>query len=578
MRLKPIYTLPSNELIPNFWDIIALILVLLIIVAFGWAGSEMTLPFKLGHAIHISLSPSQLPFYAIQTVLRMFIALACSFLFTIVVATLAAKNKRAGKLIIPLIDILQSVPILGYLSITITGFIALFPNSMLGPECAAIFAVFVSQVWNMTLSFYQSLITIPSELREATEVYQLSGWQRFWRLELPFAMPSLLWNAMMSMSGGWFFIVAAEAISVANQNITLPGIGSYISLAILDKNLHAIIYAIITMLIVILIYDQLFFRPLIAWSQKFKLTDIPDDTASSWLLTLWQRTRIINKAVAPLTILWDHFINNRLMNCHSKTAHKHSKTQLKTSTLGNLIWYGVVTVITIICLVMIYRFIYNKLPISDTWHVIILGAYTALRVFALIILYSIVWVPIGVWIGMRPKAAQIIQPLAQFVAAFPANLFFPIAVVLIVSLHLNFEIWCAPLMILGTQWYVLFNVIAGASSIPKEIKLAAKNMQLRGWLKWKRFLLPAIFPFYLTGAITAAGGAWNASIVAEIINWGHHTLIAKGLGSYITLNTTEGHFAKIALGIVIMCLWVIVINLLLWRPLYKYAETRFRLG
>ncbi len=577
MRFKSIYALPSNELIPNAWDALAFLLVLLIVLAFGWAGSKMMLPFQLGHIIPISLSPTQLPGYALQTVLRMFIALACSFLFTIVVATMAAKSKRAEKLIIPLIDILQSVPILGYLSITITGFIALFPNSMLGPECAAIFAVFVSQVWNMTLSFYQSLITIPSELREATEVYQLSGWQRFWRLELPFAMPSLLWNAMMSMSGGWFFIVAAEAISVANQNITLPGIGSYIALAIEHKSLHAIAYAIIAMLVVILVYDQLFFRPLIAWSQKFKLTDIPDDTASSWVLTLLQRTRLVNRLLIPLHIVSDACLNNRLFNRPSRIRDRIERTR-KTSWLSNAVWYLIVITICVTCLVLVYRFIYTRLPLSDTWHVLVLGAYTALRVSVLIIICSCIWVPIGVWMGLRPKVAQIIQPVAQFVAAFPANLFFPIAVVLIVSLHLNFEIWCSPLMVLGTQWYILFNVVAGASSIPKEIKLVAKNMQLKGWLKWKRFLLPAIFPFYLTGAITAAGGAWNASIVAEIINWGHHTLIAQGLGSYITLNTTEGHFAKIALGIVVMCAWVILFNLLLWRPLYKYAETSFRLG
>ena len=576
MNKRSFYALPSADLLPNRWDVLAILLVVGLIMLFAWAGSHMTLPFHLGQQPKITLTPSALPLYALQTVLRMFIALALSFVFTFVVATAAAKSARAGKIIIPLIDILQSVPILGYLSITVTGFIALFPGSMLGPACAAIFAVFVSQVWNMTLSFYQSLTTIPGELREATQVYQLSPWQRFWRLEVPFAMPGLLWNAMMSMSGGWFFIVAAEAISVANQNIMLPGIGSYIALAIDHKDLIAITYAIIAMLVVILLYDQVFFRPLIAWSSKFRLTDMPDDSAESWLLTLLQRTRILQHVGVAIGQVADSIVNTPLLRRRkAPPPTQHLMADTPPSLQSNVLWYCLLVVCFGISIGLIWHFIYRQLPVSDTWHVILLGAYTGIRVFVLIVLCSVIWVPVGIWVGMRPKVAQKVQPLAQFIASFPANLFFPLAVFVMVMWHLNFEIWCAPLMILGTQWYILFNVIAGASGIPKEIKLAAKNMQLHGWLKWKRFLLPSIFPYYVTGAITAAGGAWNASIVAEIINWGHRTLIAQGLGSYISLNTTQGHFAKIALGVVIMCLWVIVINLLVWRPLYKHAQNRY---
>ena len=576
MNKRSFYALPSADLLPNRWDVLAILLVVGLIILFAWAGSHMTLPFHLGQQPKITLNPDALPLYALQTVLRMFIALTLSFVFTFVVATAAAKSARAGKIIIPLIDILQSVPILGYLSITVTGFIALFPGSMLGPACAAIFAVFVSQVWNMTLSFYQSLTTIPGELREATQVYQLSPWQRFWRLEVPFAMPGLLWNAMMSMSGGWFFIVAAEAISVANQNIMLPGIGSYIALAIDHKDLVAITYAIIAMLVVILLYDQVFFRPLIAWSSKFRLTDIPDDSAESWLLTLLQRTRILQHVGDTIGQVADSIVNMPLLRRRTAPPPtQHLMADTPPSLLSNFLWYGLLITCFGISMGLIWHFIYRQLPISDTWQVILLGAYTGMRVFVLIVLCSVIWVPVGIWVGMRPKVAQKVQPLAQFIASFPANLFFPLAVFVMVMWHLNFEIWCAPLMILGTQWYILFNVIAGASGIPKEIKLAAQNMQLHGWLKWKRFLLPSIFPYYVTGAITAAGGAWNASIVAEIINWGHHTLVAQGLGSYITLNTNQGHFAKIALGVVIMCLWVIVINLLVWRPLYKHAQNRY---
>ncbi len=578
MKTFASYKQPGVILLPNLWDIAALLLVLSLLTAIAMAGSRMNLPFHLGQQITLSLNPTNLPLYALETVLRMFIALFLSFIFSLVVGTLAAKSERAGKIIIPLIDILQSVPILGYLSVAIVGFIALFPGSMLGPECAAIFVVFTSQVWNMTLSFYQSLRTIPNELREATQVYQLSAWQRFWRLEAPFAMPGLLWNAMMSMSGGWFFIVAAEAISVAGQNITLPGIGSYISLAIGDKNLGAIGWAILAMLIVILLYDQLFFRPLVTWSERFRYSDMTDEKSSSWLLTLWQRTRILKKCSDFFGYMTNYFINLPLFPRNLEHIPKqHKMADHQPSLLNKSLWYGLLLIIAAVAAIATYRFIYQNLPFNITWHVILLGAYTAMRVFVLILICSFIWLPIGVWIGMRPKVAQYIQPIIQILAAFPANLFFPLFVMLIVNFHLSMNIWSAPLMVLGTQWYILFNVIAGASAIPKELKLAAKNMGLRGLLKWRRFLLPSVFPFYVTGAITAAGGSWNASIVAEVIHWGHTTLIAKGLGAYISQNTTEGHFAKIALGVVIMCLWVTVINFLFWRRLYYFAERKYQL-
>lgn len=577
MLYRIFYTQPGIKLLPNRWDILALLLVACMLMALAWAGSRMDLPFQLGQPIAISLNPGELPLYALETTIRMFIALLFSFLFTFIVSTIAAKSQRAGRFLVPLIDILQSVPILGYLSITIAAFIALFPGSLLGPECATVFVVFTSQVWNMTLSFYQSLRTIPNELNEATRVYQLSGWQRFWRLEVPFAMPGLLWNAMMSMSGGWFFIVAAESISIANQQITLPGIGSYIALAITTKNLPAIFYAIITMLIVILLYDQLFFRPLIKWSEKFRLTDIPDDSSHSWVLTLLQRTRLLQKVGTGISGLSNALVNAR-WPCKLTMSRRLSSREAKPSILSSIIWYGLATLLMTLLAIFLWHFIYATVPFGETWHAFVLGSYTALRVFILIILCSLVWVPIGVWVGMRPGIAQYVQPIAQFLAAFPANLFFPIFVVMIVRFNLNVEIWTAPLMVLGTQWYILFNVIAGASRIPKELKLAAENMQLSGWLKWKKFLFPAIFPFYVTGAITAAGGSWNASIVAEVVQWGHTTLVAQGLGAYITQNTIMGNFPKIALGVVVMCFWVTIVNLLFWRKIYKYAETRYSLN
>lgn len=572
---KSIYSQPHVRLLPNFWDIIAFMFVVIILALFAWAGHAMQMPFHLGKAIPISLNPRSLPSYAVQTSVRMFIAMGFSILASLSIGTLAAKNKRAEKILIPLIDILQSVPILGYLSLTIAAFIELFPNSMIGPECAVIFAVFTSQVWNMILSVYQSLKTIPKELKEMTKVYQLSGWQNFWRLEAPYAVPGLLWNAMMSMSGGWFFIVAAESISVANQHINLPGIGSYIAEAILHRNTTAIGWAIFTMLLVILIYDQVIFRPLLSWSEKFSHGDNYKANTSSWLLLVFKRTRFLQIVFTIFGNIANKFINLRF----GKTSrHITPRKPVLPSQTNNLLWYLFIGMLLVGFGYFLWNFIYKDVTIKEISYTFMLGGFTAIRVFILIALCSLVWVPVGVWIGMRPALARYIQPCIQFLAAFPANLFFPIFVITIVTLHLNVNIWTAPLMVLGTQWYILFNVIAGTMNIPTEMKLMARNMQLRGWTLWKRFLLPAIFPFYVTGAITAAGGAWNASIVAEIIHWGSHTLIASGLGSYIVINTTAGNFEKVLLGVVTMCILVSVINIMFWRRLYKMVESRYQFG
>lgn len=578
MQKRALYTQPSTSILPNVWDLFALILVALIVMSLGFAFSHMIRPFQVGQPLPISLNPYRLFSYAAQTTVRMFIALGISFIFSFIVGTIAAKSRRAEQILIPLIDILQSVPILGYLSIAVVGFIALFPGSMLGPECAAIFAVFTSQVWNMTLSFYQSMKTLPPDLVETTHLYHLSSWQRFWRLEVPFSMPGLLWNAMMSMSGGWFFVVAAEAISVANQKMYLPGIGSYIAVAITHKDLAAIGWAILTMFVVIGIYDQVIFRPLVTWSEKFKMDDTPDEPASSWLLNVLNRTRLVKYLAIRFGRFTDFVINNRLSRIKIRTKKLHQMSNRAPSKSNQIIWYALLLLIFAVLCYFTSQFIFKSLPFSATYHVIYLGLLTALRVFIMIALTSLIWVPVGVWVGMRPKVTAWVMPLVQFLASFPANVVYPVAVVVILQFHLNIEIWAGPLMVLGTQWYILFNIVAGASAIPKELKLAAQNMQLKGWVKWKRFLLPSIFPYYITGAIAAAGASWNASIVAEVIQWGHTTLIATGLGSYITENTHSGNFAKLTLGIVIMCAWVVLINVTLWRKLYQFAQERFNIN
>ena len=533
----------------------------------------MAAPYQLGDQLPISLDPAKLPFYALRTVLRMFIALFLSLIFTFIVGAMAAKNRRAEQIILPAIDILQSVPVLSFLSITVTGFIRLFPNSLLGPECASIFVIFTSQVWNITFGFYQSLKTVPHDLKEAAAVFQLSAWQRFWKVEVPFSMSSLLWNLMMSMSASWFFVVLSEAIAVAHQEILLPGVGSYIALAIEQHNLAALGYAILTMIIVIFLYDQILFRPLIAWSEKFRMEPALDEEEyQSWLIDWIRSSQLMKRISKPLANVRDRFVNARWLR-QKPLPNRESKSQRNKHL--NHIWNSLLFLAIISGSWILLQFILAELHGKDIIHVFALGAITGLRVIILIIISSIIWIPVGVWIGLRPRIAQKIQPVIQFAAAFPANLFYPLFVIAIVRFHLNIEIWVTPLMILGTQWYILFNVIAGASSIPRDLYLAADNFGLKGWHWWKRLALPGIFPFYITGAITAAGGAWNASIVAEWVSWGTTTLRATGLGEYIHASTTAGDFPRIALGTAMMCLYVVAFNHMLWRPLYRLAQERF---
>lgn len=578
MYKTEVYQTPKARVsvIPNIWDVASFLIIFSVFGILAWGASQMSLPYQLGQPIPISLSPWALPAYAVNTVLRMFIALACSLTFTLTIAPLAAKNRQAEKLIIPIIDILQSVPILGFLSITVVWFIAAFPNSLFGPECAAIFAIFTSQVWNMTLSFYQSLRTLPQEFHDTASVFHLSPWQKYWRIEVPYAVPSLLWNTMISMSAGWFFVVASEAISVSNQHIMLPGIGSYISVAIMDADLIAIIYAIITMLIVILLYDQLLFRPLLAWAEKFKIESNEENLLSqSWFYNLLAKSGWLKYSKKYFDIVLDYCLSPS-KKLQKQTQKYHFPTfNPRVSYIAILCWNGFLILTTMIASLFLAKFILETVSWAEIQKAFGLGLITGCKVAVLTLLASILWIPIGVWIGLNPRYIPICQPIIQFIAAFPINLIYPIAVTLIVFFELNVQIWTAPLMILGTQWYILFNVIAGASAIPKELRLVTQNFGVKRWLLWKRLILPAIFPYYITGAMTAAAGCWNTSIVAEVLSWGDHTLIATGIGSYITTYTKTGDFQRIALGIAVICTYVLLINRFIWYRLYQKASTRF---
>jgi len=568
----------GQALRPNIWDVVALILVIGAMVLIVYGGEQTVAPLSTLDVTPVSLDPANLPLYALRTTMRMLLAIVCSIVFTFLYAALAAKSRRAEMVLIPLLDILQSVPILGFLTFTVVFFMNLFPGSVLGAELACVFAIFTSQAWNMTFSMYQSLRNVPKDLEEAAQSFHLGGWQRFWRLDVPFAMPGLIWNTMMSMSGGWFFVVASEAITVGNTTVKLPGIGSYVALAIRKQNLPAIGYAILTMLLVIVAYDQLLFRPVVAWADKFRFEQTASASVpTSWMLDLFRRTRALRAMTYPFAALNKAFANFHVaLPSHWRRMAKKASGQ--PSRIVDAIWLALIIASTGYTAWRAYTYLSATLSPSDVFSAVGHGFVTLLRVIVLIALATLIWVPVGVWIGLRPKLAERVQPLAQFLAAFPANLAFPVFVVIIVRYSLDPNIWLSPLMILGTQWYILFNVIAGASAFPTDLLEAAGSFHLRGWRWWMKVILPGIFPYYVTGAITASGGSWNASIVAEVASWGDAHLTATGLGAYIATATEAGDYPRVVLGIAVMCVLVTLFNRLLWRPLYAFGERRLRLG
>lgn len=574
---RAVAELAGTRILPNGYDLIAFAFVAALAVLALHGAAEMRAPLTGLASAPIALDPTYLPEYALRTTLRMFAAIAASLLFTFAVATLAAKSRRAEMVIIPALDILQSVPVLGFLTFTVTFFMGIFPGSQLGAECASIFAIFTSQAWNMAFSFYQSLRTVPRDLDEVSRGFGLSAWQRFWRLEAPFAAPGLIWNTMMSMSGGWFFVVASEAISVGNTTVQLPGLGSWLAVAIDKQDFAAVAWAVLAMGIVIVLYDQLLFRPIVTWADKFRFEQTAGQAKPrSWVYSLVQRTHLLKRLMQPVSWAWHRLLLIRLPGARS-TAVKPRGRSTATRML-DYAWLGVVAMVGAWGVWTAFAFMSRSLGWSDAWEAFTGGLVTLLRVIVLIAVASLVWVPLGVWIGLRPAVAERVQPVAQFLAAFPANVLFPFAVIAIVATGASPNIWLSPLMVLGTQWYILFNVIAGASAFPTDLKEACSIFQLRSWTWWRRAILPGIFPYYVTGALTASGGSWNASIVAEIVNWGNTNLEAFGLGAYIARATEAGDYPRVVLGIAVMSLFVTLLNRTLWRPLYVFAERRLRLN
>ena len=556
--------------------------VLLSLLALLWSalhfGKGMLVHFDASSHPQVDASIGQVPYYAGRTLLRMWIAFCFSLVFAVGTGYLAAKNSKARAVILPALDVLQSVPVLGFLSATVTAFMALFPGSLLGVECATIFAIFTGQVWNMAFGFYHSMVTIPTDMQEAATTYGLTRWQRFRTLELPASAHSLIWNSMMSFGGGWFFVAQSEAITVMNKNIKLPGLGSYMAQSIERGDNNAALWAVVAMIVLILASDQLVWRPLLAWADKFKIELTESATpATSWVYNLLRGAYFFT------------WVNERLWQplmartARVGTGRPDRSTPLKRMRL-HWLWRGIGILVSLWVgfevltgLIAAIEALHGAMTWAIFGNIVGLGVLTLLRVAAMTVLATLIWTPVGVWIGFQPKVARFAQPLAQIGASFPVNMTFPIVVGLFVAGHVSMNWGSILLIAMGTQWYILFNVIAGAMAIPNDLKEAAQMYGLRNWNLWRTLILPAIFPFWVTGACTAAGGAWNASIVAELATWGDTTLKADGLGAYIAGVTQSGDTPLIIASIAVMSLFVVLMNKFIWRRLYAFAERRFRL-
>jgi NitT/TauT family transport system permease protein len=558
-------------------DVVVLVAVLVVLYGVLRVGSGATASFEPSGLQNVSTNASHIPYDAARSLLRMFVALFISFVFTLIYGSAAARSRRAEKILIPILDILQSVPVLGFLTITVSVFVGLFPGSELGLEAASIFAIVTAQAWNMTFSFYASLKSLPRELDELSRSLRLTKWQRFWKIEVANGAIGLVWNGMMSFGGAWFFLVASEAISLHNRTYSLPGIGSYVGAAIGKGQLDAVGLAIATMIIMVLGVNVLFWRPLVAWTERFRYeTTEASETQRSYLLEIVSRStwpRLFAAAWAKVSEPLGRAM--RILGRDDAQRPVSAERQ----RVGDLVFWIVIGGLVAFGVYEALHYIATApgVGLGEIPHCIALGAATFGRVVVLLAFATVVWVPIGVWIGLNPRVARIAQPFVQVLASFPANFLFPFATLAFIKLGISINIGGILLMALGAQWYIVFNVIAGASAIPSDLREAMQVLGVSGWQRWKRLIMPGILSSYVTGGITAAGGAWNASIVAEVVTYHHTTLSATGLGAYIVHATDDGNKAKLICGIGVMAIYVVGVNRLFWRRLYRLAETRYSL-
>jgi len=539
----------------------------LLVVGRAWLG-----PIK--PQVDISRSPLALPAYAGYSLLRITIAYGLSLAFALVYGYVAASNHRAERFMIPLLDVLQSIPVLSFLPPVMLAMVALFPGRQLGVEAGAILLIFTGQVWNMAFSFYASMKSIPREMREAAKIYGFSWWQRFIEMELPFAAIGLVWNSMMSVAGGWFFLMACEMFVLGSRDFRLPGLGSYLQTAASAGDTPSILLGVGTMIFVIVLLDQFVWRPVIAWAEKFKVEQVEStDTPHSWVLNLIHHSRslagIRKRTISPLgERLMLFFSRNRVSEKNTPRAAWRlwlARALAFVALAG--IGYGVVRVAMILAGL-------QRVELQEAGIGLIA---TFLRVNLALFLGALWTIPTGVAIGFNPRLARIAQPLAQIAASVPATALFPVVLLLLIRVGGGLGVGSILLLLLGTQWYLLFNVIAGAIAIPTDLKEACSVFHISGFERWKKLILPGIFPYLVTGMVTASGGAWNASIVAEYFHFKGHIYTTTGLGATISQATDQGNFNLLLAATIMMSAMVVTVNRLVWRRLYALAETRFRL-
>lgn len=553
------------------WGDAVAIIVIVVVIYFG-VRLSLNAP-EVIRGPQISLSTSALPWYTALSVGRMAAAYALSMIFTLLYGRAAAYNPRAEKLLMPLLDVLQSVPILSFLPVVLLSLSAIMPENI-AAELASIVLIFTSQAWNLTFAWYQSLTTIPKELKEATLIFRLNDWMKFKRLELPFGMISLVWNSMMSWAGGWFFLMAAEIFTVGSRDFRLPGLGAYLHEAANQSDYRAILWGVFALILTVVVLDQFVWRPLIAWSDRFKLEMVENDNPpTAWFYDLMSASRIVKwlgQMIRPVSEALDRF-TLRLFplkyGSHRSSRGEQITTVLFTIVMAAVLTYGLFRAGQMLWTVSISQ-----------WAQVGAGVLTTLLRVTIALVIALAWtIPLGVAIGTNRRLSAVLQPIVQVTASIPATALFPIILLLVIKLPGGLNLAAVLLMLMGTQWYLLFNIIAGASAIPQDLKYTAEIMQLHKFERWRTLILPAIFPYLVTGAITASGGAWNASIVAEYQNFGGETLSVTGIGSLIAHATAIGDYPLLLAATMTMVLAVILVNRLLWRRLYVMAEDKFRM-
>ncbi len=542
------------------------LLYFIVVLAGSWFG-----PFN--PHVEISRNPIMLPVYAAYSLLRIMVAYVLSLAFTLVYGYVAAYNARAERFMIPLLDILQSIPVLSFLPGVMLAMVALFPHHQLGVELGAILLIFTGQVWNMAFSFYSSLKSIPRDMREAAKIYQFNWYQRFTNIELPYSAIGLVWNSMMSVAGGWFFLMACEMFVLGDKDFRLPGLGSYLQTAASAGDTKGILWGVATMVLVIVLMDQVVWRPVIAWAEKFKMEQVESANApQSWFLNLVEHSRglvsLRKKVFRPMR----EWLAMRF-------ARQLHETQTDAPTPTWKVWVGRIILAVAVCAVL-YAVVRATGMVSqlsrEEYKEMLTGAFaTFLRVVAALVIGSLWTIPVGVAIGFNPKLARIAQPLAQIAASVPATALFPIVLLLLIRIGGGMGIGSVLLLLLGTQWYILFNVIAGAMAIPTDLKEASELFQFTSAQRWRTVILPGIFPYLITGLVTASGGAWNASIVAEYFRLKDQTYTTVGLGAVISRATDAGNFALLLASTIVMAMVVVTINRLVWRRLYRLAASRY---